>query len=78
MGWVMSSLGMVRMGTWVTLPVLALQHAGPLVERGQVGIEVGRIALSAGDLALGGGEFPQRLAVGGHIGHDDQDVHAHG
>ena len=52
-----------------------LHHAGPLIQAGQVGVEIAGIALTAGDLALGGGELTQRLAVGGDVGHDDQDVH---
>ena len=55
--------------------VVAVDHPRPLVEGGQVGIEVAGVALPAGDLPLGGGELPQRLGVGGHIGEDDQHVH---
>src|SRR5699024_8779598 len=47
---------------------------GPLVEGGQVGVQVGGEALTGGNLALGGGELTDGLAVGGHVGHDDQHV----
>src|SRR5699024_6044110 len=52
----------------------ALDNAGALVQRRQVGVEVAGVALTAGDLALGGGELTQSLTVAGHIGKDDQDV----
>ncbi len=57
---------------------LALQHSGPLIEGSQIGIEVGGIPLSAGDFIFGGGKFPQSLAIGGHIRHNDQNVHSIG
>ena len=52
----------------------ALDDAGALVQRRQIGVEVAGVALTAGDLALGGGELTQSLAIAGHIGEDDQDV----
>ena len=53
----------------------ALYHARPLIERGKGGVKVARVALPARDLALGGAEFTQRLAVGRHIRHNDEDMH---
>ena len=55
-------------------PGQPLDHARPLVEGGQIGVQVGGEALPGGDLPLGGGELPHGLAVGGHVGHDDQHV----
>ena len=52
----------------------ALDDAGPLIQAGQIGIQVAGEALSAGDLALGGREFAQGLAVACHIGQDDQHI----
>ena len=52
----------------------AVDHARPLVEGGQIRVEVGGEALAGGDLPLGGGELAQGLAVGGHVGEHHQHV----
>ena len=53
----------------------SLDHAGPLVNRREIGIEIAGISLPAGDFPFGSGEFPQRLGVSGHIGENDENVH---
>ena len=53
----------------------ALDDARPLVEAGEVRVEIAGITLAAGDLALGGGELAQGLGIAGHVGHDHQHVH---
>ena len=57
-------------------PVLALHAAGPLVQGGQVGIQIAGITPPAGHLLAGGGNLPQGFGVVGDVGHDDQHVHA--
>ena len=54
---------------------LAQLAARPLVDGGQVRVQIPREAPSAGDLLLGGGDLPQCLGVVGDVGHDDQHVH---
>jgi hypothetical protein len=46
----------------------------PLVDLGQVGIEVAGIALPRRHVAAQHGHFPQRFRVGGHVGHHHQHV----
>ena len=55
----------------------ALDPSRPLVERGQIGVEIARVALARGDLAPRGRDLAQGLAVVGHVRKDDEDVHAH-
>ena len=55
--------------------LLALDAAGALVDRRQVGVQVAGIAAPAGHFLAGGGDLAQRLAVVGHVGQDDQHVH---
>jgi len=51
------------------------KNTGALVERGQVTVEIPGVPLPAGHLPALRGEFAERLAVVGHIRHDDQHVH---
>ena len=48
----------------------------PLIEGGQIGVEVAGVAPASGHLLLGGGHLAQGLGVVGDVGHDDQHVHA--
>ena len=54
---------------------LANQTSSPLIEGGQVRIEVTRIPTTARHLATSCGNFPQGFTVVSHVGHDDQNVH---
>ncbi len=56
--------------------ILPLDAAGALVDLRQVGVHVAGVAAAAGHLLAGGRHLAQRLAVVGHVGEDDQHVHA--
>ena len=64
MGWVISSLGMVRIGIWVTELAVPPQ-CRPLIEGSQVAVEIARKSLSGRNLALGGGDLTHGLGIGG-------------
>ena len=53
----------------------ALDLARPLVQGGEVGVQVARDSPCGRDLAADGGDLAQRLAVVRHVRHDDQHVH---
>ena len=55
--------------------LLAHLAAGPLVDGGQVGVQVARIAPAARHLLLGGRHLTEGLGVVGDVGEDDQHVH---
>ena len=53
----------------------SLDAAGPLVDGGQVGIEVARVAAATRHLLAGGRDLAQGLGIVGHVRQDYQDVH---
>ena len=57
-------------------PVAPADHAGPLEDRGEVGVHVAGIAPPSGNLLPGGAQLAQRLAVVGDVGQHDEHVHA--
>ena len=71
----MSSSGIDRIGQLRDRSRSALDAPGALVDRGQVGVHVAGVAAATGDLVARGRDLAQRLAVVGHVGHDDQHVH---
>ena len=70
----MSSAGIVRIDSCVSVPARAAQAAGALEQRRQVRVHVAREALAARDLALARRHLAQRLAVVRHVGEDHQHV----
>ena len=54
---------------------LADQTSSPLIEGGQVSIEVTRIPTTARHFTTSCGNFPQGFTVVGHVSHDNQNVH---
>ena len=57
-------------------PVATPEAAAPLVEGGEVAVEVAGIAASPGHLTPGGADLAHGFAVARHVGHDDEHVAA--
>jgi len=52
------------------------QPSGALIDGGQIAVQIAGIAFARRNLAARTGQLPERFAVIGHVGQDDQNVHS--